>query len=90
MPVIKANELAEAMLMFTLIPSINVIDKADNFVVDKNGAKPMLVHEGDNEYTVMWVDDEFWTIKDFKADNPRKAITIAYNWCIENKLISIN
>lgn len=90
MPVIKANELAEAMLMFTLLPSINVIDKADNFVVDKNGAKPMLVHEGDNEYTVMWVDDEFWTIKDFKADNPRKAITIAYNWCIENKLISIN
>ena len=38
----------------------------------------------------MWVDDEFCTIKDFEADNPGKAITIAYNWCIENKLININ
>lgn len=33
--------------------SINIIDKADNFVVDKNGSKPILVHEGDNEYAVM-------------------------------------
>ena len=70
--------------------AINIIDKADNFVVDKNGAKPTLVHEGDNEYVAMWVDDEFCTIKDFEADNPGKAITIAYNWCIENKLININ
>lgn len=38
----------------------------------------------------MWVDDEFCTIKDFEANTPGKAITIAYNWCIENKLISIN
>ena len=37
-----------------------------------------------------YVDDEFCTIKDFEADNPGKAITIAYNWCIENKLININ
>lgn len=90
MSVINVNDLAEAMLMFTLLPSINIIDKVDNFVVDKNGAKPILVHEGDNEYVVMWVDDEFWTIKDFKADTPEKAIKIAYNWCVENKLISIN
>lgn len=90
MPVINVNDLAEAMLMFTLLPPINIIDRANNFVVDKNGAKPILVHEGDNEYAVMWVDDEFCTIKDFEADNPGKAITIAYNWCIENKLISIN
>lgn len=90
MSVVNVNDLAEAMVKFTLLPSINVIDKADNFVVDKNGAKPILVHEGDNEYAVMWVDDEFCTIKDFEADNPGKAITIAYNWCIENKLISIN
>ena len=90
MSVINANELAEAIVMFTLLPSINVIDKADNFVVDKNGAKPILVHEDDNQYTVMWVDDEFWTIKDFEADTPEKAIKIAYNWCVENKLISIN
>lgn len=90
MSVINVNGLAEAMLMFTLLPSISVIDKADNFVVDKNGAKPILVHEGDNEYAVMWVDDEFWTIKDFKADTPEKVIKIAYNWCVENRLISIN
>lgn len=90
MPVINVNELAEAMLMFTLLPSINIIDKADNFVVDKNGAKPILVHEDDNEYVVMWVDDEFCTIKDFEDNTPEKVIKIAYNWCIENKLISIN
>ena len=90
MPVINVNDLAEAMLMFTLLPPINIIDRANNVVVDKNGAKPILVHEGDNEYAVMWVDDEFRTIKDFEADNPGKAITIAYNWCIGNKLISIN
>ena len=90
MPVINVNELAEAIVMFTLLPSINIIDKADNFVVDKNGAKPTLVHEGDNEYAVMWVDDEFCTIKDFEADTPEKAIKIAFNWCVENRLISIN
>ena len=90
MVVVNVNELAEAMLMFTLLPSINIIDKANNFVVDKNGAKPILVHEGDNEYAVMWVDDEFCTIKDFEANTPKKAIEIAYNWCVENKLISIN
>ena len=90
MSVINVNELAEAIVMFTLLPSINVIDKADNFVVDKNGAKPILVHEDDNQYAVMWVDDEFCTIKDFEADTPEKVIKIAYNWCVENKLISIN
>lgn len=35
MPVINVNELAEAIVMFTLLSSINIIDKADNFVVDK-------------------------------------------------------
>ena len=69
MSVINVNELAEAIVIFTLLPSINVIDKADNFVVDKNGAKPILVHED---------------------DNTEKAIKIAYNWDVENKLISIN
>ena len=90
MPVINVNDLAEAMLMFTLLPPINIIDRANNFVVGKNGAKPILVHEGDNEYAVMWVDDEFCTIKDFEDNTPEKVIKIAYNWCIENKLISIN
>lgn len=90
MPIININELAEAMLMFTLLPSINIVDKAGNIVINKNGAKPILVHEGDNEYAVMWVNDEFCTIKDFEADTPEKVIKIAYNWCIENKLININ
>ena len=89
MPVINVNQLAEAIVMFTLLPSINIIDKADNFVVDKNGAKPILVHEGDNEYAVMWVDDEFCTIKDFEADTPIKAISLAFNWCIKNELIKL-
>ncbi len=53
-------------------------------------AKPILVHEDDNEYAVMWVDDEFCTIKDFKSDTPETAIKIAFNWCVENRLISIN
>ena len=90
MPIININELAEAMLMFTLLPSINIVDKAGNIVINKNGAKPILVHEGDNEYAVMWVNDEFCTIKDFEADTPEKVIKIAYNWCVENKLININ
>ena len=90
MPVINVNDLAEAMLIFTLLPPINIIDRANNFVVDKNGAKPILVHEGDNEYAVMWVDDDSRTIKDFEDNTPEKVIKIAYNWCIENKLISIN
>lgn len=84
------NQLAEAIVMFTLLPSINIIDKADNFVVDKNGSKPILVHEGDNEYAVMWVNDEFCTIKDFEADTPERVISLAFNWCVENRLISIN
>ena len=83
------NELADAMLAFTLLPSINIKDEADNFVVDKDGAKPTLVHQDDG-YVVMWVDDEFCTIKDFNGDTPHKAIELAYNWCVENKLLSIN
>ena len=90
MSVINVNKLAESMIMFTLLPSINIIERADNFVVDKNGAKPALIHQDDNEYVVMWVDDEFCTIKDFEADTPENAIKIAFNWCVENKLISIN
>lgn len=90
MQVVNVNELAEAMLMFTLLPSINIIDKADNFVVDKNGAKSILVHEDDNQYAVMWVDDEFCTIKDFEANTPERVISLAFNWCVENRLISIN
>lgn len=38
MVVVNVNQLAEAIVMFTLLPSINIIDKADNFVVDKNGS----------------------------------------------------
>lgn len=87
MPVINVNVLAEAMLMFTLLPSI--INKSDNFVVDKRGAKPALIHEND-EYVVMWVDEDFCTIKDFSANSPEEALKLAYNWCVENKLISIN
>lgn len=90
MVVVNVNQLAEAIVMFTLLPSINIIDKADNFVVDKNGSKPILVHEGDNEYAVMWVNDEFCTIKDFEADTPERVISLAFNWCVENRLISIN
>ena len=90
MPVFNVNELAEAIVMFTLLPSINIIDKVDNFVVDKNGAKPILVHEGDNKYVIMWVDDEFCTIKDFEDNTPEKVIKIAFNWCVENRLININ
>ena len=90
MPVVNVDELAEAIVMFTLLPSINIIDKVDNFVVDKNGAKPILVHEGDNEYVVMWVDEDFCTIKDFEANTPERVISLAFNWCVENRLISIN
>ena len=90
MSAINVNKLAEAIVMFTLLPPINIVDRANNVVVNKNGAKPILVHEGDNEYAVMWVDDKFCTIKDFEANTPEKAIKIAYNWCVENKLISIN
>lgn len=89
MPVINVNVLAEAMLIFTLLPSINNVDEADNYVVDKNGAKPALVHQGD-EYIVMWVDEDFCTIKDFSAKSPEEALKLAYNWCVGNKLISIN
>lgn len=39
MPVINVNDLAEAMLMFTLLPPINIIDRANNFVVDKKWCK---------------------------------------------------
>ena len=87
---IDVNKLAETILMFTSLPSINSIDEKDIYVVDKNGAKPALIHKDDNEYVVMWVDEDFCTIKDFEADTPEKSISLAFNWCVENKLISIN
>lgn len=87
---IDVNKLAETTLMFTALPSINSMDETDTYVVDKNGAKPALIHQDDNEYVVMWVDEDFCTIKDFEADTPEKVVKLAYNWCVENKLISIN
>ena len=87
---IDVNKLAETTLMFTALPSINSMDETDTYVVDKNGAKPALIHQDDNEYVVMWVDEDFCTIKDFEADTPEKVVELAYNWCIENRLISIN
>lgn len=87
---IDNNKLAEAILMFNLLPPINVVGKAEYYIVDKYGAKPVLIHQDDNEYGVMWVDEDFYAIVDFGADTPEKAIKMAYNWCVENNLISIN
>lgn len=81
--------LVLAIKMFVSLPSINRIDNKDNYIVDKNGAKPALVHQ-DDEYIIMWVDEDFCTIKDFSANTPEDALRLAYNWCVENKLISIN
>ena len=81
--------LALAMKMFTSLPSISRTDETDNYVVNKDGAKPALIHENDN-YVIMWVDEDFCTIKDFEANTPERVISLAFNWCVENKLISIN
>lgn len=81
--------LALAIKMFTSLPSISRTDETDIYIVNKDGAKPVLIHQDDNEYGVMWVDEDFCTIKDFGADTPEKAISLAFNWCVENKLISI-
>lgn len=82
--------LALAMKMFTSLPSISKTDETDTYVVNKDGAKPALIHQGDNEYVVMWVDEDFCTIKDFEANTPERVISLAFNWCVENRLISIN
>lgn len=82
--------LALAMKMFTSLPSISRTDETDTYVVNKDGAKPALIHQGDNEYVVIWVDEDFCTIKDFEANTPERVISLAFNWCVENRLISIN
>lgn len=82
--------LALAMKMFNSLPSISRTDETNTYVVNKDGAKPALIHQGDNEYVVMWVDEDFCTIKDFEANTPERVISLAFNWCVENRLISIN
>lgn len=81
--------LALAMKMFTSLPSISRKDETDIYVVNKDGAKPALIHEN-NDYVIMWVDEDFCTIKDFEANTPERVISLAFNWCVENRLISIN
>lgn len=81
--------LALAIKMFTSLPSISRTDETDTYVVNKDGAKPALIHENDN-YVIMWVDEDFCTIKDFEANTPERVISLAFNWCVENRLISIN
>lgn len=81
--------LALAMKMFTSLPSISRTDETDTYVVNNDGAKPALIHENDN-YVIMWVDEDFCTIKDFEANTPERVISLAFNWCVENRLISIN
>lgn len=87
---INDSLLVLAMKMFTSLPSISRTDKTDTYIVNKDGAKPVLIHQDDNEYVVMWVDEDFCTIKDFEANTPERVISLAFNWCVENKLISIN
>ena len=82
--------LALAIKMFISLPSISRTDETDIYVVNKDGAKPALIHQDDNEYVVMWVDEDFCTIKDFEANTPERVISLAFNWCVENRLISIN
>lgn len=82
--------LVLAIKMFTSLPSISRTDETDIYVVNKDGAKPALIHQDDNEYVIMWVDEDFCTIKDFEANTPEKVISLAFNWCVENRLISIN
>lgn len=82
--------LALAIKMFTSLPSISRTDETDTYVVNKDGAKPALIHQDNNEYVVMWVDEDFCTIKDFEANTPERVISLAFNWCVENRLISIN
>lgn len=77
------------MKMFTSLPSISRKDETDIYVVNKDGAKPALIHEN-NDYVIMWVDEDFCTIKDFEANTPERVISLAFNWCVENRLISIN
>lgn len=81
--------LALAIKMFTSLPSISRTDETDTYVANKDGAKPALIHENDN-YVIMWVDEDFCTIKDFEANTPERVISLAFNWCVENRLISIN
>ena len=81
--------LALAMKTFTFLPSISRTDETDTYVVNKDGAKPALIHENDN-YVIMWVDEDFYTIKNFEANTPERVILLAFNWCVENRLISIN
>ena len=82
--------LALAMKMFTSLPYISRTDEIDTYVVNKDGAKPALIHQDDNEYVVIWIDEDFCTIKDFEANTPERVISLAFNWCVENRLISIN
>lgn len=84
------NLLALAIKMFNSLPSISRTDETDTYVVNKDGAKPALIHQDNNEYVVMWVDEDFCTIKDFEANTPERVISLAFNWCVENRLISIN
>lgn len=80
--------LALAMKMFSSLPSISRTDETDSYIVNENGAKPALIHE-DNTYIVMWVDEDFFTIKDFEADTPEEAIYKAFEFCKNNNLIEI-
>lgn len=82
--------LALAIKMFASLPSISRTDETDIYIVNKDGAKPALIHQDDNKYVVMWVDEDFCTIKDFEANTPERVISLAFNWCVENRLISIN
>lgn len=84
------NLLALAIKMFNSLPSISRTDETDTYVVNKDGAKPALIHQDNNEYVVMWIDEDFCTIKDFEANTPERVISLAFNWCVENRLISIN
>lgn len=47
------NLLALAIKMFTSLPSISRTDETDIYVVNKDGPKPVLIHQDDNEYVVM-------------------------------------
>lgn len=88
---IDIQKLAEAMILFTKLPCINIYFEEGPIQTceEDEGYIPHL-YKFEGKYVIDWIGSEDDSLHRINGKTPEDAIHNAFNWCVENKLISIN
>lgn len=78
------------LYLFTQLPCINIYEEGEFTTCPEDEGYIPQLYKYEGKYGIDWVSNEGDSIKYITDETPQKAIQSAFNWCVENKLISIN